>query len=240
MRGSSAAPAPVRPAPRPHRQRLRPRPSWLEPPPAPCPLRPWPWHDAVAPLTNPPASGSLEQLWRDLVEAVGRVSPFTRSYFLEAFPVSLTGKVLTIGFDPSSKTTSGWSITPRTTRSLPQAGRTGPSWHAGEVRCDRGACSGRCARNSSVHARALRAHSRQACGSAGRLGPQPKAASKTFDVNDFKNDPLIQKALEIFKGRIVDVARLKTSQPSSLNSSTPYVQHRQTHETGCAHAAGKW
>src|SRR5271165_2622818 len=33
--------------------------------------------------------------------------------------------------------------------------------------------------------------------------PQPKAGA--FNKDDFKNDPLIQKALEIFKGQIVEV-----------------------------------
>jgi hypothetical protein len=32
-----------------------------------------------------------------------------------------------------------------------------------------------------------------------------KTASVPFNKNDFKNDPLIQKALEIFKGQIVEV-----------------------------------
>ena len=38
--------------------------------------------------------------------------------------------------------------------------------------------------------------------------PQPakeKSASVPFNKDDFKNDPLIQKALEIFKGQIVEV-----------------------------------
>jgi hypothetical protein len=32
-----------------------------------------------------------------------------------------------------------------------------------------------------------------------------KSAAVPFNKNDFKNDPLIQKALEIFKGQIVEV-----------------------------------
>ena len=32
-----------------------------------------------------------------------------------------------------------------------------------------------------------------------------KSASVPFNKDDFKNDPLIQKALEIFKGQIVEV-----------------------------------
>ncbi len=37
---------------------------------------------------------------RKLVEAVGRVSPFTRSYLVDAHPVSFEKSVLVIGFDP--------------------------------------------------------------------------------------------------------------------------------------------
>jgi DNA polymerase-3 subunit gamma/tau len=49
-----------------------------------------------------PAAGGemdLEALWGQLVEAVGRVSPFTKSYLLKARPVSREKGVLTIGFD---------------------------------------------------------------------------------------------------------------------------------------------
>ena len=41
-----------------------------------------------------------------------------------------------------------------------------------------------------------------------QLQPQPakeKLAAVPFNKDDFKNDPLIQKALEIFKGQIVEV-----------------------------------
>jgi hypothetical protein len=32
-----------------------------------------------------------------------------------------------------------------------------------------------------------------------------KSTPAVFNKNDFKNDPLIQKALEIFKGQIIEV-----------------------------------
>src|SRR5262249_13054299 len=49
----------------------------------------------------PPApAGALVELWDRLVEAVGRVSQFTRTYLLEAHPVSFKNNVFTIGFDP--------------------------------------------------------------------------------------------------------------------------------------------
>ncbi|MBI3192818.1 MAG: hypothetical protein HYZ36_09145 [Pedosphaera parvula] len=34
---------------------------------------------------------------------------------------------------------------------------------------------------------------------------KPKSRSGPIDMEEFKNDPLIKKALEIFKGQIVDV-----------------------------------
>src|SRR5439155_7342798 len=49
-----------------------------------------------------PSSDCLDlgTLWRDLLEAVGRASPFARNYLIEAHPVSLAKNVFTIGFDP--------------------------------------------------------------------------------------------------------------------------------------------
>jgi len=35
--------------------------------------------------------------------------------------------------------------------------------------------------------------------------PKPAPQAVAFNKNDFKNDPLIQKALEVFKGQIVEV-----------------------------------
>src|SRR5207248_4853402 len=54
------------------------------------------------PVTDPIAEESedLQPLWARLIEAVGRASPFTRSYLLEAHPVSFTRNIFTIGFDP--------------------------------------------------------------------------------------------------------------------------------------------
>ena len=48
----------------------------------------------------PPVSADLSALWTQLVEAVGRVSPFTRSYLVDANPVSFVKNILVIGFDP--------------------------------------------------------------------------------------------------------------------------------------------
>src|SRR5262249_20269131 len=47
-----------------------------------------------------PAGYDLETLWAKLVDAVGRASPFTRTYLLEAHPVGFAKNLFTVGFDP--------------------------------------------------------------------------------------------------------------------------------------------
>src|SRR5207247_6753732 len=55
----------------------------------------------ATPQPAPASAGSdLPALWQNVLEAVGRVSAFTRSYLVEAHPVSLVKNVFTIGFDP--------------------------------------------------------------------------------------------------------------------------------------------
>ena len=54
-------------------------------------------------MTSAPAAGKaqdLTELWGRMVEAAGRVSPFARTYLLEAHPVPFARNVFTIGFDP--------------------------------------------------------------------------------------------------------------------------------------------
>ena len=57
--------------------------------------------EAPAPAQAVVAGNSeLQPLWQNLIEAIARVSPFARSYFLEAHPVSFVKSVFVIGFDP--------------------------------------------------------------------------------------------------------------------------------------------
>jgi hypothetical protein len=64
-----------------------------------------------APATPPPqtehapeeAASSLERLWAQVLDAVGRASPFTRTYLLEAHPVSFERNTFVVGFDPEFK-----------------------------------------------------------------------------------------------------------------------------------------
>ena len=56
--------------------------------------------EMIAGAPTPVPESGLVELWNRLIEAVGRVSQFTRTYLLEAHPVSFSNKVFTIGFDP--------------------------------------------------------------------------------------------------------------------------------------------
>ena len=149
----------------------------------------------------------LEQLWQGLLDAVGRASPFTRSYLNEAFPVSLANGVFTIGFDPefadklelvnNSKTHAvlqtklqelGYAqIQIKFVKTDSPAPRPIPS---------------SVSREESKPASTLPTTSAVVAGAkAQRASPEPGKVS----VEEFKNDPLIQKALEVFKGQIVEV-----------------------------------
>ena len=71
------------------------------PPPSPSSAASRPPAPAAAEFHPASAGGGeLEPLWSKLVEAVSRASPFVRSYFIEAHPVSFSKNVLAIGFDP--------------------------------------------------------------------------------------------------------------------------------------------
>jgi len=147
----------------------------------------------------------LDDLWRNLLEAVGRASAFTRSYLLEAHPVSLANDVLIIGFDPEFADQMELVNNSRTNTLLQT--KLKELGHA----------------NAQIkfikdESPAPRAAQPQPAAPPHPTAPAPKAAappiatakrdkpaSVAMDAEQFKNDPLIQKALEVFKGQIVEV-----------------------------------
>ena len=163
--------------------------------PAPAEMRPR--ETPSAPTTD------LESLWRELVEAIGRASAFTRSYFLEAFPVSFANGVLTIGFDPEFSDHVALVDTTKTrtlvSTKMQELGH--PNVQVKFVVTDAPA-------QRSPATAATQTTSPEAPQTSATTAPPPAAArsaSTPFDPKDFKNDPLIQRALEIFKGQIVEV-----------------------------------
>ncbi len=164
---------------------------------------------APAPAATASVPADLGELWTRLIEAVGRVSPFTRSYLVDANPVSFAQGILTIGFDPEFEDHLGLVDNARN-HTLLQT-KLAELGHA----------------NSQIkfikaEAPAIRLPqpARMAppvpAASPGPVASKPgegtaaapareKTAPVPFNKNDFKNDPLIQKALEIFKGQIIEV-----------------------------------
>jgi DNA polymerase III subunit gamma/tau len=142
----------------------------------------------------------LEGLWTKLVEAVGRASQFTRSYLLEAHPVALVGNVFTIGFDPEFADHIALVDNTRNhtllQTKLAELGH--PNTQIKFIKAE--APAGRPVRPVETAPAAPSPPAKTTPGS-----PREKTTAVPFNQNDFKNDPLIQKALEIFKGQIVDV-----------------------------------
>jgi DNA polymerase-3 subunit gamma/tau len=163
---------------------------------------------------TPSGVGNLGELWSHLIEAVGRVSPFTRGYLIDAHPVSFEKNVLVIGFDPEFEDHLGLVDNSRNhallTTKLAELGHANSlikfikaEAPAGWVRNPVPAAPAPAAKTASAPAPAAQPASPQA------QTPTPVAEKKTasvpFNREDFKNDPLIQKALEVFKGTIVEV-----------------------------------
>ncbi len=160
-----------------------------------------------------PVSAELAGLWLKLVDAVGRVSPFTRSYLVDAQPVSFEKNLLTIGFDPEFEDHLGLVDNARN-HTLLQT-KLAELGHANAqikfVKTEASAVAAKQIESVGVQTSACSAdtlkHELQQAKPVVPATPaaKPKPAPVTFDKNDFKNDPLIQKALEIFKGQIVEV-----------------------------------
>jgi hypothetical protein len=173
---------------------------------------------SAAPATaepQPVAEGAdVHSLWPRLLEAIGRASQFARSYFIEAHPVSFVKNVFTIGFDPEfadhiamvDNAKNHGLIAAKLSElgfpgaqvkiikaerpdnfAAPAAGMTDAPAPAGM--------------NPAAGASTPAA----AAPPATKPAASPPAKATALDPAEFKNDPLIRKALEIFKGTIVEV-----------------------------------
>jgi DNA polymerase-3 subunit gamma/tau len=166
----------------------------------------------ASPASGPP--GNLVSLWREILDAVGRASPFTRSYLLEAHPVSLASGVFTIGFDPEFAEHIGLVDNTKNhallQTKLQELGHPGiqikfitadapAGWDPGAF----AAAPERAAPSATSDSAAVAARAGDNGAGAKAAAEPPPASGVPSD--DFKNDPLIRKALEVFKGQIVNI-----------------------------------
>jgi DNA polymerase III subunit gamma/tau len=166
-------------------------------------------HDISALQETSPVSADLSELWTKLVEAVGKVSPFTRSYLVDAHPVSFEKNILVIGFDPEFQDHLGLVDNARNhallQTKLAELGHS--NCQIKFIKAE--TLVGQKAKASGPAVPEVAATLTTGIPKTLIATPAPsvekKSASIPFNKNDFKNDPLIQKALEIFKGQIVEV-----------------------------------
>jgi len=166
------------------------------------------------PAHSPAPVADLGKLWTELVERVGRASPFAGSNLHEAHPVSLENSLLTIGFDPEFE--DHISLVDNTKNQtifrtkLAELGH--PEVHVKFIkhespnRANLGSTEPSATQKPRMTAKKVEAvpvatPASQTPKTTTPPPPEPVA----FNQEEFKNDPLIKKALEIFKGQIVDV-----------------------------------
>jgi DNA polymerase III subunit gamma/tau len=174
-------------------------------------------HEAATtrPPTPPPAD--LETLWAQLLEAI---PPITRMSLAQGHPVSFNKErgVFTVGFAPDHAHNLGFVDNARNQALLqarlqelghanglfkfikaePSPGRVPVSAPAPAAPAPAPAAAP--AAKAPTPATATKAAAPAAA------APQPeKPTPVPFDKETFKNDPLIQKALELFKGQLVEV-----------------------------------
>jgi DNA polymerase-3 subunit gamma/tau len=186
-------------------------PAYSAPPAAPAP------EPAKMQETSPEAPAStknvdLAALWANLLDAVGRVSGFTRSYLIEAHPVSLNKSLFTIGFDPEfadhiTLVDNSRNHTLISTK-LAELGHHGMQVKFVTANRPEGFDAPQPVAKAPEAATPQKTapvklpeqkNTTQAAPASERV-PQP-----VFNKEEFKNDALIKKALEIFKGQIIEV-----------------------------------
>ncbi|HVM48637.1 MAG TPA: DNA polymerase III subunit gamma/tau [Candidatus Acidoferrum sp.] len=170
-------------------------------------------HDQPTGAVPVAPTDDLGGLWEKVLEAVGRVRPMLRSYLLEANPVCLQKSVFTIGFDPEFEDHIGLVDNARNhtllQTKLAELGHAGLQFKF--VKAEAPAYSAAPAPPAvaepalPVPARPTPQAPAPKPAATQTSAPKEKLAPVPFNKDDFKNDPLIQKALEIFKGQIVEV-----------------------------------
>jgi DNA polymerase-3 subunit gamma/tau len=179
----------------------------VEPTPAPVVSTP-------APAPAAAAAVDLESLWSQLVESAGRASPFLRTYLLEAHPVSFERGLFTIGFDPEFDDHRGL-VDNSKNHTLLQTKLTEFGHPNSQIRFIKADAPAGRVRLAPTAVPAPAGTQTTAAPKPAPSAPAPKPlisgakekppAPVAFNKDDFKNDPLIQKALEVFKGQIVEV-----------------------------------
>ncbi|HKQ38425.1 MAG TPA: DNA polymerase III subunit gamma/tau [Verrucomicrobiae bacterium] len=144
-------------------------------------------------IAIPPAPEGLRQLWPALVEAAQRASRVGFAFLTHGEPVSFDNKVLTVRFPAEESGHLEIADTKTLEAKLAELGHPGAQIRFVVSEAAPAAVSAPAPQPIQAREEARPAR------------PQPPPTPQKLNVEDFKNDPLIQKALEIFRGNIVEV-----------------------------------
>ncbi|HEY3864014.1 MAG TPA: DNA polymerase III subunit gamma/tau [Verrucomicrobiae bacterium] len=180
---TKAAPAPA--------AKLKPAPAReISAPAAPAPL-------AAGPV--PAGEMNLAPLWASFLEAMNRAGPFVKSYFVKAQPVSFTNQVLLIAFEPDQLPL----VDNPKNNALGRTILADLGWPQAQVKFVRCEAAERPAAVAPAPPKSPPPPAAKSAPAPEAPKPAAAAAPAVMSKTDFKNDPLIQKALEVFKGQIV-------------------------------------
>jgi DNA polymerase III subunit gamma/tau len=172
-----------------------------EPIAAPAPI--------TATATTSADSTDLTQVWHDVIEAASRASSFAKAYLIKTHPISFTKGTLVLGLDPEFQDEFSMLDTPKN-RTLVQTKLAELGFQNATVRFVLApAPEGRAKPAGETlppQEAAPSPAARAPIATAKSAAPEPaRPAPVQLNKDDFKNDPLIKRALEIFKGQIVEV-----------------------------------
>ncbi|MDW7979739.1 MAG: DNA polymerase III subunit gamma/tau [Verrucomicrobiales bacterium] len=151
----------------------------------------------------PPPPERLLELWAQLLEAVGRVNPFVSTCLLEAHPVEFANGVFTIGFDPAKEGNMHLADNGRD-KSLLETKLGELGYPGAKVKIILSPAPADWATHKAQLGQRLAAvHQAQ----QEQKAVQAVAGTRPMKISpaEFKSDPLIMKALEIFKGQIMEL-----------------------------------
>jgi len=157
----------------------------------------------VAPVATParireatPANSqaSVDEAWAYALEHLGKVTPLAKSYLVGTRPQGLRGNVLVVQFDPEFADRKEFANHPRNIEILQTSLKE-------KLRMD-------IALKFEVGEASSAPTPKPTAAAPAKSGAPIRVAEPAkMNVEDFKNDPLIKKALEIFKGTIVEVRK---------------------------------
>ncbi len=157
---------------------------------------------SVAPSVQPIAASEipgLQKLWERVVAAVGLASPFARTFLQYAQPVGFNRNTLTVSVDPDHFDL----VDNPKNRGLIQTALA----EAGIAGADAKFIAGQPISKPEPQPEPAPVFSSPAPAAPVAAAKPAAVAPAALEKEDFKNDPLIRQALEMFKGQIVAVQK---------------------------------